>query len=106
MLIQELQIPTVGVAACAILGNARYAWNIHIWDTPIALVTPSAKLVFAMKILWSLASCTIRMSLVCFFYRVLEHCQVKQYKWVLHCMMAFVVSVLVVYLAVTIFACM
>lgn len=103
---QELQLPSVGVAACAILGNARYAWNLHIWDTPTALVTSSAKLVFAIKILWSLASCTIRMSLLCFFYRVLEHCQVKQHKWVLHCMMAFVVSVLVVYLTVTIFACM
>lgn len=45
------------------------------------------------------------MSLLFFYYRVLDHCQVRQYRWVLHCVMAFVVSVLIIYLTVCIFTC-
>lgn len=93
------------MTACVLLGTTRFYWHVHIWDIPFSQISPSIKVLFTAKITFAFGVCTTRMSLICFYYRLLDRAEIKHYRWVLHITMSFVVLVLFLYVSIAIFTC-
>jgi hypothetical protein len=72
----------------------------------IIVCVAGAKTVFVAKLSWVLTSNLVRLSILCFFYRLVGHLQIRKHKWVLHCTTVFVVAGFLTYLCVIIFACL
>ncbi|TKA78707.1 hypothetical protein B0A49_02522 [Cryomyces minteri] len=96
---------TIGMTAVVLLANTRYGWNRHVWDIPVDLLTNSGIIAFVAKIAFTLAATFTRISLLCFYYRLIKDGSVKWFKRLLHVSVAFVVSVCIVFLALTIWQC-
>lgn len=74
----------------------------------ILTLTAGAKTVFIAKVWWISASSFIRLSLLSFFYRLLDHVEVVHrgfYRMVLHATTFFVVSIYLSYLGIIVWAC-
>ncbi|KAE9971827.1 hypothetical protein EG328_005358 [Venturia inaequalis] len=96
---------TAGDISSVFWGFSRYMWDHHMWDGDPALLVPGSKTLFAAKMFWCSASAFIRLSILVFYYRLLEHVQIRKYRWVLHLNVAYVVSIYLCYLGTTIWAC-
>lgn len=96
---------TVGLTAAVILANVKYFWDRHIWDVPISGVAASEKIAMAAKILFTCASTFTRMSLICFYYRIVGDARRNCFVWVLHVSMAYVVAILILFVVLSIWQC-
>ncbi|KAK5148889.1 hypothetical protein LTR04_000378 [Oleoguttula sp. CCFEE 6159] len=63
---------TIGMTAVVLLANTRYGWNRHVWDIPLDLFTNSGIIAFVAKIAFTLAATFTRISLLCFYYRLIK----------------------------------
>ncbi|TID13469.1 hypothetical protein E6O75_ATG11385 [Venturia nashicola] len=96
---------SAGDMATVFWGYHRLHWDRHIWDVPASFFVSGAETLFAAKIFWTTASTFIRLSILVLYYRLLEHVQVQQYRWVLHINTLFIAGIYMSYLGTTIFAC-
>ncbi|QDS76340.1 hypothetical protein FKW77_002789 [Venturia effusa] len=96
---------TAGDMAAVFWGFSHYMWDRHMWDGRFEDWIPGAKTLFAAKMFWCSASAFIRLSILVLYYRLLEHVQIRKYRWVLHLSVAFVVGIYLCYLGTTIWAC-
>lgn len=55
--------------------------------------------------LWSFSSSFTRISLLCFYYRLIEHVKFQRYKWIIHVTMALSISLQISYLGGLLGAC-
>jgi hypothetical protein len=69
------------------------------------LGTASAKLSFASKILWSFTSNSVRASVMCLYYRLVDHIGIHKHRWILHVNSAFIFGLFIAQQATAIFAC-
>ncbi|QDS68660.1 hypothetical protein FKW77_001990 [Venturia effusa] len=86
-------------------GTARLHWDRHIWDLPPSVFTPGAQALFAARLFWCTSSTCVRLSILVLYYRLVEHVQVRQHKWILHVTTIFVILIYLTYLGTIIFAC-
>jgi len=78
-------------------GKKKLTWN--------ELISAAKKTVFATRIFWGLASPAVRLSVLCLYYRLLNHAKGRQYRWILHCMTGFTIAMMMVFVFGAIFAC-
>jgi len=55
-----------------ILANEMYGWNRHEWDMTPDMIVGANKIAFVAKLMFSLAATFTRMSLICFYYRLVK----------------------------------
>lgn len=96
---------TVGLTAAVILANQRYYWDRHVWDVPIAGIAPSGKIAMAAKVLYTCASTFTRMSLICFYYRIVGDTMNSVFRWILHLSMVYVIAIFISMTVLIIWQC-
>jgi hypothetical protein len=96
---------TVGLTTVVILANQKYYWNRHVWDVPIDGIAASEKVVMAAKILFTCACSFTRMSLICFYYRIVGDARRKWFRWLLHASMAYIIAIFTSFIILTIWQC-
>jgi hypothetical protein len=102
---ESYQLCAIGLTTAVLLGNIRYGWDRHIWDMPLDLVTSALKMAFVSKILFSLAATFTRLSLLCFYSRLVVNSGIRWFNTVIVVSHGFVVMVGVVFVGLTVWQC-
>jgi hypothetical protein len=89
-----------------ILANRKYQWNRHIWDIQPVKFENAGIVAFSAKLLFVQAATFTRMSLICFYYRLVRDSGIDWFIWVLHGGMFFVVSLGIAFTCIGIWLCM
>jgi len=61
---------------------------------------------FVAKLMFTMASTFTRLSLLCFYYRLVKDSGLRWYKWALHGSLFFVLAICVAFVFMTVFTCM
>lgn len=88
-----------------ILANASYGWDRHLWDMPFNLFTPASICAFVAKIQFAMAATMTRISLILFFYRLVQDSNTRKYRWVLHAGIMWNILVCLAFVLMTVFLC-
>jgi hypothetical protein len=95
------QIGTMALTASVMLANLQYGWDRHIWDVKIDKLAgkfhfqndssvfannskAALQIAFSSKILYSAASGFTRLSLLCFYYRLVKESRLKWFRYMTH----------------------
>ncbi|KAF1988795.1 hypothetical protein K402DRAFT_419144 [Aulographum hederae CBS 113979] len=97
---------TTGLVISIILGNQRYGWDRHIWDVPPHLLSACIGVFFSCKIFFIFATTATRLSLLSFYYRLIKHSGLKNFRWVLHSSTVFVIVIWFLQMLLAIFQCL
>jgi hypothetical protein len=95
----------LGLNTAVILANDKYYWDRHIWDIPLAGIPSVGKIAMAAKALFVCAAFFTRLSLLCFYYRLLIDTGLDTYRWMLHGTMTFNFMIFLVFLPLSVFQC-
>lgn len=76
-----------------------------MWDLNLQDITKSNLLAFASKIVFTIAATFVRLSLCCFYYRLVADSGIKWFQWVVHFNVLFNVAVGVAFVSMTVFLC-
>lgn len=96
---------TLGMTTVVILANRDYGWNRHVWDIPESMFPGAQKIAFVAKLMFTLAATFTRLSLICFYYRLVQDSGARWFKWVLHYSVAWTIAVCIDFVAETIWLC-
>ncbi|KAK5704703.1 hypothetical protein LTR17_021659 [Elasticomyces elasticus] len=96
---------TVGMTVVVVLANESYGWNRHIWDLAPEMIVGANKIAFVAKLMFTLAATFTRLSLICFYYRLVKDSGLRRFKWVLHGSVAWTVAVCITFVCETIWLC-
>ncbi|KAF2395935.1 hypothetical protein EJ06DRAFT_560395 [Trichodelitschia bisporula] len=83
----------------------RFWWDRHLWEAKPEFLTPGTKANFVLKIFWTTSSSAVRLSLLVLYYRLLNHLDLRKYRWVVHAATFLVVGIYLSYLGTIVFAC-
>ncbi|KAK3674979.1 hypothetical protein LTR78_005323 [Recurvomyces mirabilis] len=87
------QLFAVGMTCTVMLANALYGWDRHVWDIPTSEIASANKIAFAAKLMFTLAATFTRLSLICFYYRLVKDSGMKWFKYVLHAALLWTLAV-------------
>ncbi|KAI1526722.1 hypothetical protein PtrSN002B_011590, partial [Pyrenophora tritici-repentis] len=96
---------TVGLTAVVLLANERYGWDRHEWDVPVTQIVPTYKIAMAAKVVFTAAATFTRLSLHCFYYRLVADSGLTWFKWLVHVNVAYTVSSFIALTVMAIFFC-
>lgn len=65
-----MKLFTIGLTSIVLLANRDYGWDRHAYDIPVDKFEPTAKLAMTVKIIFTAAATFTRLSLHCFYYRL------------------------------------
>ena len=123
------KIFTIALTVVVILANKQYGWERHIWDIRKSKIVTNAAadyarnttwvltaaapdmiqsaniVAFIAKLLFTLAATFTRLSLICFYYRLVQDTANKWFKWALHASVAWTLAVCVTFIVLTIWLC-
>lgn len=99
------QALTISMTAVVILADERFGWDRHIYDVPTDRITYTNIVAFVAKLLYTLTATFIRLSLCCFFYRLVKDSGIKWFKWVVHGTAAFSIALCVAFVFLIVFLC-
>lgn len=95
----------ISLNAVVLLANREYGWDRHVWDVRPDKIQNANIVAFVSKMLFVEASTMTRMSLLCFYHRLVKDTEIKWFRWILHAGMSFVVGVGVTGTVVNTFLC-
>ncbi|KZM19709.1 uncharacterized protein EKO05_0004087 [Ascochyta rabiei] len=95
----------IGLTAVVLLANQRYGWDRHIYDIPLNQLMPTLKIGMAAKVVFTAAATFTRLSLHCFYYRLVANTGTTWFKWLIHFNVAYTLGILVSYTFIAIFLC-
>ncbi|PSN60475.1 hypothetical protein BS50DRAFT_446649, partial [Corynespora cassiicola Philippines] len=95
----------VGLTSCVMLAFQRYGWNRHVYDIPVTVWVPTAKVLFAAKLMFVLTTGTTRLSLFALYYRLCYGITSRSYRWFLHANTAFTVASMISFIIPGILDC-
>lgn len=87
------------------MANKDFGWDRHIYDIPFAKITPTAKIALAAKAIFTSAATFTRLSLLCFYYRLVQDSGKKWFVWTIHANVAFSVAIFITFICLAIFQC-
>lgn len=96
---------TIAMNAVVILANQKYGWDRHIWDVPWSMFQNASIIAFTAKLLFVGAATFTRISLLCFYHRLVKDSGIAWFKKVLHASMFFVVGLGIAFTCVGVFLC-
>lgn len=97
---------TIGMTAVVLLANRNFGWNRHMWDVEASMIQNANIITFTAKIMFTLASSFVRLSLIFLYYRLIRDAQIRWYSWALHINLAFNLIILIIFVLLTVFTCM
>ncbi|CAE7207985.1 hypothetical protein PTTW11_09771 [Pyrenophora teres f. teres] len=96
---------TLGLTAIVLLANEKYGWDRHEWDVPISQIIPTYKVAMAAKVIFTAAATFTRLSLHCFYYRLVADSGKSWFKWLVHANVAYTVGIFIALTFMAIFFC-
>ncbi|KXL45893.1 hypothetical protein M433DRAFT_66438 [Acidomyces richmondensis BFW] len=96
---------TIGMTTVVILANEDYGWDRHEWDIPITMIPAANKIAFVAKLMFTFAATFTRLSLLCFYYRLVKDSGILWFRWVLHASVALALAVCILFVCETIWLC-
>jgi hypothetical protein len=88
-----------------ILAEQHFYWDRHVWDIPVHAIQNANIVGMVAKIVFTLAATFTRLSLCCFYYRLLKESSFKWFKWTIHATFAFSSAICVAFVFLAIFLC-
>lgn len=88
-----------------VLANEVYGWDRHEWDLPVTMIPAAGKIAFIAKLMFTLAATFTRLSLICFYYRLVKDSGMRWFNWILHASVLWTVAVCISFIAETIWLC-
>ncbi|RMZ69388.1 integral membrane [Pyrenophora seminiperda CCB06] len=96
---------TIGLTTVVLLANGRYGWDRHVWDIPLSHIVPTYKIAMTAKIVFTAAATFTRLSLHCFFYRLISDSGKSWFKWLVHVNVAYTIGIFISFTCIAIFFC-
>ncbi|XP_014551162.1 hypothetical protein COCVIDRAFT_113642 [Bipolaris victoriae FI3] len=95
----------VGLTVVVLLANKSYGWDRHVWDIPISNFVPTFKIAMAAKLAFTAAATFTRLSLHCFYYRLVSDSGKTWFRWLVHFNVFYTVSSFLSFTCIAIFFC-
>jgi len=105
MLILAAWVSCLVDTSCVFWGYKHFYWDRHLWDSRPQILEPGTKLFIVTKAFWTTCSTFVRLSVVCLFYRLLNHIGLPNYRWVLHLTTFTIIGIWLSNLGTTILVC-
>ncbi|TID19487.1 hypothetical protein E6O75_ATG06825 [Venturia nashicola] len=87
------------------LGSERYGWNRHAWDIPPSMGKTAFHVAFYAKLCFLFAGFFTAMSLLAFYYRLIQKTSVRWFRITLHCSVVFNIVAWLPFVFTEIFVC-
>jgi hypothetical protein len=119
-----MQVSTTGLTTVVLLANRNYGWDRHVYgtrgppvlytyprpaliltDIPFTKIGTTGKIAMAAKIMFTAAATFTRLSLFCFYYRLVQDSGKQRFVFAIHANVAFSVAIFVTFLFLAIFQC-
>ncbi|OAL56539.1 hypothetical protein IQ07DRAFT_554538 [Pyrenochaeta sp. DS3sAY3a] len=100
-----LTLFTIGLTAVVLLANQDFGWDRHVYDIPFNKFTPTSKIAMAAKVVFVAAATFTRLSLQCFYYRLVSDTGKRWFVWLVHLNVAYTVGIFISFTFVAIFLC-
>lgn len=94
-----------GLTAAVLLANQEYGWDRHVYDIPLVKLKPTLQIAMAAKLLFTAAATFTRLSLFCFYYRLLKDTSRGLYVWVIHANVIYTVAIFITFVFLAVFLC-
>lgn len=102
---EHLQVFSLGLGAIVILANVKYGWDRHIWDVALPQYQDASIIAFAAKIIFTFAATFTRISLICFYFRLVRDSGHTKFRGVLWSAMAWQIAVCISFVLLVVFLC-
>ncbi|MBE7182582.1 MAG: hypothetical protein INR71_15485 [Terriglobus roseus] len=96
---------TMATDILVIVANQNYYWDRHIWDIPLSDSAGNLKVALASTILFTCAASSTRISLVCFYYRLVREVKRPLFRWALHLTLGYCVAVWITFVFTSCLQC-
>ncbi|KAK5171718.1 uncharacterized protein LTR77_003354 [Saxophila tyrrhenica] len=96
---------TLATAVVVILANEKFGWNRHIYDIPFDWIERANIIAFIAKLTFTFAATFIRLSLICFYYRLVKDSGIRWFNWVLHASVLWTLAVGITFICLGIWLC-
>jgi hypothetical protein len=96
---------TVALTAVVMLAEKAYGWDRHIWDIEASKIQNANIIAMVAKLVFTLAATFTRISLCCFYYRLVKDSGIMWFRWVVHATVAFTAAVGIAFVFLSIFLC-
>ncbi|KAJ4989844.1 hypothetical protein SVAN01_04681 [Stagonosporopsis vannaccii] len=96
---------TIGLTIVVLLANVKYGWDRHLWDIPLDKLVPTLKIAMAAKVVFTCAATFTRLSLHCFYYRLVADTGKTWFKWCIHLNVAYTIGIFISFIFLAIFQC-
>lgn len=96
------------MTAVVLLANRKYGWDRHLYDIPEfpgTEIQTANIIAFVAKIMFTLAATFTRLSLICFYFRLVKDSRKKWFNRVLHASLLWTVAVCIAFVALVIWQC-
>lgn len=88
-----------------ILANEEYGWNRHEWDLSPNMIVGANKIAMVAKLMFTFAATFTRISLICFYYRLVKDSGLGWFNWILHIAMAWTIAVCISFVCEAVWLC-
>ncbi|KAH7405954.1 hypothetical protein DE146DRAFT_428840 [Phaeosphaeria sp. MPI-PUGE-AT-0046c] len=96
---------TIGLTTVVVLANQKYGWDRHVWDIPFSKFEPTSKIAMVAKCVFTGAASFTRLSLHCFYYRLVADTGKSWFKWLIHLNVAYTLAILISFPFIAVFMC-
>ncbi|KAH9863176.1 hypothetical protein IAQ61_009453 [Plenodomus lingam] len=96
---------TIGLTAVVLLANRDYGWDRHVYDIPFDALVPTSKIAMSAKVVFTAAATFTRLSLHCFYYRLVADSGKTWFKGLIHANVIYTVGIFFSFTFLSIFLC-
>jgi hypothetical protein len=96
--------PRAARKTCADLGPLSIQ-DRHVWDIPFDQFVPTAKIAMTAKLVFTSAATFTRLSLHCFYYRLIQDTGKVWFKWLIHINVAYTIAIWISFIFIGVFLC-
>jgi hypothetical protein len=84
---------------------SMFLQNRHVWDIPFDQFEPTSKIAMTAKIVFTTAATFTRLSLHCFYYRLVTDTGKTWFRWMIHINVAYTFGIFISFPFIAIFMC-
>lgn len=96
---------TIGLTTVVLLANRHYGWDRHAYDILFDKFVPTSKIAMSAKVVFTAAATFTRLSLHCFYYRLVADSGKTWFKWLIHANVVYTVGIFISFTFIAIFLC-
>ncbi|KAF2856944.1 hypothetical protein T440DRAFT_494693 [Plenodomus tracheiphilus IPT5] len=96
---------TIGLTTVVLLANRNYGWDRHVYDIPLKKLVPTSKIAMSAKVVFTAAATFTRLSLHCFYYRLVADSGKIWFKWLIHANVVYTIGIFISFTFIAVFLC-